>query len=243
VSVHGTILGFRPALWPTLIALPALALTLALGTWQVERLAWKRALISTIESRLAAEPVALPGHDIDGAAWEYRRVTLVGRFRHDQEIHLLAHSGRGNLGYQIITPLQRPDGGFVLVSRGWVPSANKDPATRPAGQLAGDVAVHGLVRKPWRQGWFVPDNDPGANQWFHGDIDSMLRHIGVAGPRIFVDADARPNPGGLPIGGQTRLNIPNNHLQYAVSWYGAALALSVIYFVWHRQQGRWGRAQ
>jgi surfeit locus 1 family protein len=240
--MRGAILGFRPALRPTLITVPIVALMLALGTWQVERLIWKRALIGTIESRLRAEPVALPEHDIEGAAWEYRRVTLVGRFRHDQEIHLLAHNGRGNLGYHIIAPLQRPDGGVVLVNRGWVPSANKNPATRALGQLAGEVTVHGLVRKPWRQGWFVPDNDPTTNQWFHGDVDAMWRHLnvagGVVGPRVIVDADAGLNPGGFPIGGHTRLTMPNNHLYYAITWYGAALALLAIYVVWHRQQGR-----
>jgi surfeit locus 1 family protein len=232
-----TLLGFRPALGPTLFTLPALLVLLALGTWQLERLAWKRDLIARLETRVAAAPVALPAGPLAPEEWEYRRVSVEGRFLHEGELHLLAHNPRGSLGYQVITPLERADGGgFVLVNRGWVPTANKDPATRGPGQVAGTVKVGGVVRKSWRRGWFVPDNEPGRNLWFFADVPAMLAQAGLSGPPLFVEADAAPNPGGLPVGGQTRLDIPNNHLQYALTWYGFAVALVVIYVLWHRRR-------
>lgn len=231
--------GFRPAFWPTAIALPMLAALLALGTWQLYRLDWKRDLIARIEQRVNAPPVPLPVQIADPAAWEYRRVVVTGTFLHERELHVLGHTRRGNLGYHVVTPLRRTDGGgLVLVDRGWVPSDRKEPPARAEGQVGGPTAVEGIVRLPWPQGLFVPDNDPARNIWFWTDAAAMERAVGAALPPLLVEAGPAPNPGGLPVGGQTRLQIPNNHLQYAMTWYGMAVALVVIYVVWHRQRAR-----
>jgi surfeit locus 1 family protein len=230
---------FRPLLWPTLFTVPAIVVLIGLGVWQLERLEWKLGIIANIESRTGLPPIALPPNDaIDPDALEYRPVTVRGRFQHEKEMHLIAASRRGNSGYQVITPLERADGGTVLVNRGWVPKEKVDPATRSEGQLPGEVTVTGLVRKPWHQGWFVPDNNPERNIWFYGDAQAMARHAGVDAPPVFIEADATENPGGFPIGGQTRLNIPNDHLGYALTWFGFAVVLAVIYFVYHRREGR-----
>ncbi len=230
---------FRPALWPTLFTIPALITLVALGTWQVERLAWKNGILATIEANTKLPAIPLPpNHGIDPQALEYRPVTVTGTFRHDKEVHLLATTKRGNTGYQVIVPLDRADGGTVLVNRGWVPTARRDPASRPESLTAGQVTVTGLLRKSWQQGWFVPDNEPSRNVWFYGDAEAMARHMGVTAPPVFVEADATPNPGGLPMGGQTRLDIPNNHLSYVLTWYGFALVLVVIYIAYHRREGR-----
>ncbi|SLN33301.1 SURF1 family protein [Oceanibacterium hippocampi] len=234
---------FRPLLWPTVIALPLFIVTLWLGTWQVQRLFWKTDLIQRIESGLAADPAPLPAGAIDPDDWFYRRVSVDGVFDHAAEIHLLAHAERGRLGYHVITPLERSDGGgWVLVNRGWVPEERKDPATRAEGQVAGVQHVDGVARKswkvPWLQGLILPDNDIAENLWFFGDIDQMAEHLGREVAPVFVEADGTANPGDWPRGGQTVVSVPNRHLEYAITWYGMAIALLVIYLLYHRKEER-----
>lgn len=230
---------FRPALWPTLITIPAILVLLGLGTWQVDRRAWKLDVIERIDTRMAAAPVALPAAGVAVDDWEYRRVTVSGALLHERSFYIVANSGVGRPGWHVVTPLARADGaGHVLVNRGFVAQELKEPATRAAGNPSGPVTVTGVVRKPWQQGWFVPDNDPVKNVWFYADAAAMWRHAGLTGPLLLVEADATPNPGDWPRGGQTRVSVPNNHLEYAVTWYSFALLLLIIYFVWHRKQGR-----
>lgn len=235
------ILGFRPAFWPTLFTIPALILLLVLGTWQVQRLFWKLELIESVETGLKAPPVTLPAGPLDPADWSYRPVTVRGSFDHSREFHLLAHSERGNFGYHIITPLKRSDApGWVLVSRGWVPADDKDPARRAAGQVSGEVTISGITHVPWGKGWFTPDNDLQRNLWYYGDAAGMLKAAGISdAPELFVDADASVTvPGGWPRSGHTRLNFTNNHLAYAVTWYSGVIVLAVIYVLWHRRRDR-----
>jgi surfeit locus 1 family protein len=234
-----TIFGFRPALWPTLFTIPALILLVTLGTWQAQRLVWKLDLIETVERGLKAEPVPLPAGSFDPADWAYRRVTVSGKFDHAREFHLLAHSERGNFGYHVITPLKRSDApGWVLVSRGWVPTEKKAAEDRPQGQVTGEVSVTGIARLPSGQGPFMPDNEPGRNLWYFGDAAGMLAQAGISdAPLLFVDAEASMSvPGGWPRPGHTRVNFPNNHLAYAFTWYSGAVILAVIYVLWHRRR-------
>lgn len=231
------LLGFRPTLWPTLFSVPAILILCGLGVWQLERLAWKRGIIEAIETRAGAEPVELPPlASIRPEAEEYRRFRVTGELLHEKEIHLLSHTHRGNLGYQLIVPLRRADGSHVLVNRGWVPADRRDPASRPETRVAGTVSVTGHLRRGWVQGWFVPDNEPARNQWFFADLEAMTRQMGIDAPPFFIEAGPTP-PGELPIGGQTRLKVPNNHLQYALTWFGFALILCVIYILYHRRPG------
>ncbi len=178
-------------------------------------------------------PAALP----DPAALEFHRVWVEGRFDHAHEMHLTSRFYRDKAGYQVVTPLIRADGSAVLVNRGFVPLANKDPATRAAGQVAGAVRVEGVVRLSAAPGAFTPANEPGANLWFYPDVAQMAAAASLSGVRpVFVEAGPEPNPGGLPIGGQTALDLPNDHLQYAITWYSLALALAVIYGLFCRRQ-------
>jgi len=120
----------------------------------------------------------------------------------------------------------------------------KDPATRAAGQLAGRVTVTGLARNPLpgKPSFIVPDNDPGSNVFFWKDIGAMAGSAGLPAGAVvlpfFVDAGAAENPGGWPVGGVTRLDLPNSHLQYAVTWYGLAAALAIVLALFLRRRGR-----
>jgi len=238
---------FRPTLWPTLFTIPTMVLLLGLGTWQLERLQWKQALIADRTERTGAPPIELPapGAPLSPAELDeldYRHAAAAGAFLHDKEMYLAARTMEGSVGFQIVTPLQMADGAVVLVNRGWVPDNRKDPAKRLEGQVAGTVTVDGAIRVPrqrnWLQGWLVPDNDPAKNFWFWNDLQAMGAYAAVPPDKlvpVYLEAGPAPNPGGIPIGGQTKVNLPNDHLQYAITWYLLAAALAVIYVLYHRQ--------
>jgi surfeit locus 1 family protein len=233
----------RPALWPTLISLPILVLSLSLGIWQMERREWKLDILDRLTANQAAAPLTLDellrG---DPLRHEYGRVKVVGTFLHDKEFHLAARSLKNKVGLQVVTPLKTDDGRIVLFDRGWIPSEKKEPAQRTEGQVAGRVELTGIVRRSQIKGRFVPDNAPDKNVWFQVDVPLMRQLAGASpDPRLdtfFLEADAAPNPGGVPIGGQTRLDIPNDHLQYAITWFLIALALAGVYLAYHWENGR-----
>ncbi|MGY6708670.1 MAG: SURF1 family protein [Rhizobiaceae bacterium] len=215
------------------------AILLSLGTWQVERLAWKEGLIATIDERIVAEPRPLTDIETRHATTrdvEYWPITLEGVFHHDRERHYLA-TWRGQSGFQVLTPLELADGRFIFVNRGFVPYDRKDPAGRPEGQVEGVVELSGLSRRaePEKPSIIVPDNDPAKNVFYWKDLSAMASSVGLADETVLpflVDADDAANPGGLPIGGITRIELPNNHLQYAVTWYGLAATLLVVIGAW-----------
>jgi surfeit locus 1 family protein len=178
----------------------------------------------------------------DPLRFEYGRVRVSGSFLHDREFYLAARSLKSKVGMQVVTPLRTDDGIIVLFDRGWIPSEKKDPARRAEGQLPGKVDLVGIVRRSQIKRQFAPDNDPARNFWFHVDVPVMRR---IAGGRpdpvldsFFLEADATPNPGGVPVGGQTRLDIPNDHLQYAITWFLIALAGAGVYLAYHWENGR-----
>ena len=141
-----------------------------------------------------------------------------------------------------MTPVRTDDGRVVLFDRGFVPQEQKDPARRAQGQLAGTVELTGIVRRNQEQRQFAPDNAPDRNVWFHVDVPLMRSMAGgKPDPKLdtfFLEADATPNPGGVPVGGQTRLDIPNDHLQYAITWFLIAAALAGVYLAYHWENGR-----
>lgn len=229
---------FRPAFWPTAITAVAVGLLLGLGTWQLERMSWKRELIAAIEAGLSKAPVELPAGAFEVRDFRYRRVTVSGRFLHQAEIHLAAHNARGAFGYHVITPLLRAGGGAVLVDRGWVPPGRKAADSRARGQVEGTVEITGIVRPPWPRGRFTPENDSARNFWFYGDIEAMAAHAGVVAAPVFVEADSSANPGGWPRGGQTRLTLTDNHLKYALTWYALAAVFAVIYVLHQRDSNK-----
>jgi surfeit locus 1 family protein len=233
----------RPALGPTLFTIPTLILCLGLSLWQMERREWKRGILDRIAENQAATPVSLDELvKGDPLVHEYGRAKLSGTFMNDREFYLAARSLKDDVGIQVITPVKTDDGRIVLFDRGFVPSPKKDPKTRPQGQIEGHVDLVGVVRRSQVQHRFVPDNDPGKNFWFHVDVPLMRKMAGgTPDPKLdtfFLDADATPNPGGLPVGGQTQLDIPNDHLQYAITWFLIALSLVGVYLGFHWENGR-----
>lgn len=230
---------FRPSFWPTAITVPAVLFMLALCLWQVQRMYWKEDLIAARQERSEAAPIPLPPMGADISAAEFRRVTLSGRFDHDREFFLAARSQNGNVGYWVVTPFVLGDGGgAVLVNRGWVPNEKKAPEARAEGQIAGDVVFDGIVRQPQHQSWFQPHNEPKNNMWFYLDPAEMAASSGLPVRQdLYLDAVKTDLPGGFPLGGQTRIHLPNDHLQYAITWGSLAVALIAIYFVYSYNGG------
>jgi len=223
----------RPRLWPTLLTVPSLVVLIGLGTWQLQRLAWKTDLLDRIEARMAAAPAPLPADLDDPAAWDYRRVTATGRFRPETTLHWVARTHDGQTGVDLITPLVRDDGTAVLVNRGWVPAETDPGAAPPPG---GTVAVEGVARVPPPRGWMRPDNDPAANVWYWVDLDAMAAAAGLDNPAPVLLQAADADPDALPVGGRTRVSIPNDHLEYALTWYGLAVVLVGVYVAYHRRR-------
>ncbi len=223
-----------------------IALLVGLGLWQLERRAWKEALIAKVEARVKAEPVGLDEAIIMARGGEdvsYLRVRVEGRFAHDQERYLYALSGN-EPGWHVITPLMTAGGKAVLVDRGFVPKALMGPTSRRAGQVEGLVSVAGLARPPEQQGLFVPDNAPDENRWFWRDLSAMASSLPPATRAnlapFFIDAEASSIPGGWPRGGETRLTFPNDHLQYAITWFLLAGCVLAVYLVYLRGRLRRG---
>jgi surfeit locus 1 family protein len=234
---------FRPLFWPTVFTVPVVLLCLGLGLWQIERLFWKRELISQRQAAVAAAPIVAPRSLEKARNLEFHPIIDEGVFLHAKEIFLGATSEAGRNGYQVLTPLQESGGRIVFVNRGFIPAELKDPAKRSDGQIAGAVRVQGLLRLPpaEKPAWFLPDNRADLNYWFWVDLPAMAAADGLdrVAP-FYIDADATPNPGGWPKGAVTRLALRNDHLQYAITWFSLAVALIVIYFLYHRRHVRSG---
>jgi len=233
----------RSVIGPAVSTVIVVGVLIGLGVWQLERRAWKWNLIETRTSRIAADPVALPpAADLKAPGlkkMEYRRVTLRGRFLHDREMLLSGRSWGGRLGYYVITPLTLRGGGAVLVNRGWVPLDRKDPKSRTQGQAEGEIALAGHLRAQPPKGTFSPNNDPAKNFWFQIDIAQMGKHAGLGDVRPFFIQAGEPAPsGGLPRPVPVRIDLPNDHLKYALTWFALAAAFVVIFVIWLKKRGR-----
>lgn len=206
---------------------------IALGIWQLERLQWKTALIASREAASTAEPMAIPARGDDLSGLDFRRARAAGRFDHAREMLLAARSMNGNPGYHLMTPFVMTDGRTLIVDRGWIPLQRKDPANRAEGQIAGETEVDGLIRLPRAQHWLEPDNDPANGTWFWVDLPALGKAARVpedALAPVYLEAGPAPNPGGFPIGGQSRIQLPNDHLQYAITWFALAVGLAGVWF-------------
>lgn len=229
----------RLSFWMTVCAVPSLIVLIGLGVWQVQRLEWKEALIADRMERMTGPAVALSAVPEAGwRAFELRSVRTRGVYRHEKSLEITSRTLKGRPGVHVITPLVLADGaGTVLVNRGWAPPKN----ARDAGEFrrpAGVVAVEGFLRAGAKTSAWVPDNEPANDIWFFADAPAMAKARGLDGVKPFV-IELAPTAAGLsgargyPIAGQTVTEIHNNHLQYAVTWFGLAATLVVIYVVYN----------
>lgn len=230
----------RALFWPALTALLAFVVLVFLGSWQLHRLAWKTDLLARVQSRAQGEAVSLSEATAiwnrDPREVEYQRIRLTGRFLHDGELYLYA-TLQGSYGWTVITPLM--EGAYLVpVMRGVVPEARKDPASRPQGQIAGDVDLVGRARLSEKPSFFTPAADPGRRTYFARDLD-VMRPLWEAvklkaAPKtawtpFFLELDGPAPPGGLPALSAGPIVLRNDHLGYAVTWYGLAVVLLAVF--------------
>ena len=222
-----------------LFTLLGVAILCGLGTWQVRRLAWKEGLIDMLHRRLAAQPEALPDRAswprLDAAQDEFRQVRFHAEIQPDRQarVYTAGSAFRRDIsgpGYWMFAPARLADGGVAVVNRGFVPEGRQDDLQAEA---AAPQDIVGVLRWPEPKSWLTPRGEPDRNLWFARD------HLAIAAAKgwgpvapFFIDQEAPVPPGGLPRPGPLTVNLPNNHLQYAVTWYGLALALVVVFGVW-----------
>ncbi|WP_082714695.1 SURF1 family protein [Kordiimonas lacus] len=231
--------GFRPGLPLTICAQLGMIVLVGLGTWQARKVGPKTDLLASIEAGLAAAPIQLPVHLDDPTTLNYHRVAFAGTVLDRAPVKVFATSLSGKSGYHIYAPVRKHHGMVVAVNFGWVPFHQKEMPALPSG----DITVTGVLRTSATPGSMTPPNDAAGGNWFTADVHEMAAHWGLRTKeyyhfRVFSDhvgaADA------LPQGGQVRVDIPNDHLQYAITWYGLALTLLGVYIAFGFKRGREG---
>jgi surfeit locus 1 family protein len=243
---HGT----RRRTWLGLLipALLVFAALLSLGTWQLRRKAWKEDLIATLAERLAAPPSALPVPStwprLDRAGDEYRRVKFSAQFEPGKAALVFATASAfrpdvSGFGFWVFAPARLADGGVVIVNRGFVPTKLADPNVRYDEPRSGMLDITGVMRWSDTRQWFTPKDNPAQNVWFVRDpaVIAAAKDWGSVSP-FYVEQESPSPESGWPRPGKIVVNLPNNHLQYAVTWYGLALALAAVYLVFVGRQVR-----
>uniref|UniRef100_A0A3P9JII3 SURF1-like protein n=1 Tax=Oryzias latipes TaxID=8090 RepID=A0A3P9JII3_ORYLA len=219
--------------------------TFGLGTWQVKRRQWKMGLIDDLHRLTTEEPIPLPPDPNEVNKLEYRRVRVRGRYDHSKELYIMPRSpvdpekeareagslsSSGETGANVVTPFQCINLGItILVNRGYVPRQKIRPETRMKGQVEDEVEVVGIIRLSENRKPFVPNNDVERNCWHYRDLEAMS-HVTGAAP-IFIDADFGSTIPGGPVGGQTRVTLRNEHMQYIITWYGLCAATTYMWYI------------
>jgi len=232
---------------PTFFALAGIAILVALGIWQLDRKVWKENLIATLTARLSQMPHALPARatwpNLTQADNEFRRVSFPAEFIPGQQalVYTAGSAFRPDVhgpGYWVFAPARLAGGSLVIVDRGFVAFDRKDAASiSPSGV----VDIVGVMRWPETRGLFTPADEPQNNVWYLRDPAAMAKAHGwtVAAP-FYIEQESPVPEGGLPKPGKLVVDLPDNHLQYAITWFGLALGLAGVYvaFVARRVAGR-----
>ena len=225
----------RGLLIPGLFVLVALAVLLALGFWQVERLAWKENLIASLDRRISAPPVALPPSkdwpNLSQDASEFRRVTATVEYLDRPRAYV--YTGGSALrpdikapGYFVFAPARLSTGDTVVINAGYV--SDRDHPWPPTN---GEIA--GYLRWPEARSPFVSDHDAAGSIWHVRDHRLMAERLGwLDVPPFYIDLESPVPPSGLPKPGPLTVKLHNDHLGYAITWFGLATVLVVVFLLW-----------
>jgi len=231
---------------PTIAVIVGVAVLCGLGVWQVQRKAWKENLIATLNARLARPPVDLPPRtawkDLKPDGHEWRRVAFPAEFIPGQEalVYTAGSPFRPDVkgpGYWVLAPARLAGGSVVVIDRGFIPLDRKDAASHAPRPGLTDIV--GVLRWPETSGSFTPGADVNGNVWYARDIKAIAasKRWPSYAP-FYIEQEAPVPPGGLPKPGRLVVNLPDNHLQYAITWFGLALGLTGVYLVWLVRRGR-----
>ena len=226
----------------TVFTLAGVAILIGLGIWQLDRKVWKENLIATVTARLDRAPEDLPPREnwpqLVPAGNEFARVKFPAEFLPGEEalVYTAGSAFRPDVqgaGYWVFAPARLAGGSVVLVDRGFVPADRKDPATRAQGTPQGVVDIVGVMRWPEARGMFTPADEPQNNVWYLRDSKAIAaaKKWDTAAP-FYIEQETPMPPGGWPKPGKLVVALPDNHLQYAITWFGLALGLAGVYAVW-----------
>lgn len=217
---------WRRLVLPLLVVLPVFVVLLGLGTWQLQRFAWKSDLLARIAAVEAAPAVPLPA-----APEPFAKVFVTGRFDHAREALLGLEVRSSTLGARLLTPLLREGDEPILVDRGWVPMRRDGPIARPEGEQQ----VIGFILSGETAGIFAATDDVAGRHFYTFDPAAIGTALGL--PRVAPFGLVVLGEGaGLPQPARLLPRPPNNHLGYVVTWYGVAAALVAVFAVWARRR-------
>ncbi len=205
----------RRLFWPLFFGILGTVVLVSLGTWQLQRLTWKEGVIAEINARIASDPVALP-NPIDVRRDKYLPVAASGTITED-EIHLLASTRDAGAVYRLVSAFETDGGRRIMIDRGWIKTVDKE-AARPAH----DVDVVGNLHWPDERDSFTPANDVEGNIWFARDVDQMAEVLNTEPVLLIVREDSDKGAIATPLPVDTAA-LPNNHLEYVLTWYGLAI--------------------
>jgi surfeit locus 1 family protein len=233
-------IAFRPLPGLTIATLVALAILIGLGTWQLQRRVEKHALLDQIASRQHAPPAPIEILLATGDYAAHRATTAQGTFDHAAESYVYAprpNEGAARPGFKVITPFRLLSGGLILIDRGWVDERHKSPASRKNGQTDGETEIEGRLRPSSRPGPFTPPPDIATRTFYQRDGVAIAKALELKlASTLILEAATRTDGGPEPLASE--LNIPDNHLQYAITWFALAVVLVVIYLSVHASRGR-----
>lgn len=231
---------FRPGAAATLATFCALAVLVSLGIWQLRRMDWKHALIARVDRQLAAPPVELVRVPAEPADLDWRRVRIRAVMLEDRSFARGLEAVAGEPGARLVTPARLPDGGLVLVDRGFVSERDLPPHTPPSMRADGPVVVEGVARSlaDMRPGWFTPADDPAHLRFWRLDPEPLRALLGEDPPALLIVAERAEPPHILGRVQPVRPQFRDPHLGYAATWFGLAGALLVIYVLFGIARGR-----
>jgi surfeit locus 1 family protein len=232
--------------WPAAFTIAVCAISLGLGFWQLKRRETKHDLIAAIAARSTAppEPLADVGQwpHLRPADYEYRHVTIEGRFLPGKTILLFRPSGPGPAvlkepGYDVLTPLHIASGAYVIVDRGFVPQTLIDSIALGERESSDPIRITGLMRAPETRSLFTPADDLARGRAFARDPEAIATFFGLEPAAAFsIDAEASGEPHLWPRAGSTELRLPDNHLAYALTWFGLAATGAAVFCAYVRGQ-------
>ena len=233
---------FRPLLWPTIFSIIIFALLFSFGTWQVKRLFWKEALIERYITQSQSNPIKNPSKLDLSNINEFKSVELSGSFSHKDEVYITGKTYEGNAGFHVITPFNLSNNKIILINRGWVSEGYRNPKKRKFSLVEGQIVLKGIIRFPQKKGYFVPENDGNNGFWFTIKPNEIINFLNLTSNQVinnyYIDALRQGEKLTLPIGVTGKPKLRNQHLSYAVTWYGLALSLLFVYFSYHVSSGR-----
>ena len=210
----------------------AMIILLSLGTWQLERLRWKSHIISTMNKHISLSPKEINASVInDIKNYNYRRIKLEGTYIYNKNITIYSKVLNGKVGRHLIIPFKTKFG-YILINKGFIPKDyNIDLAF---AEKAKNISINGIVKFQQNINYFTPKNNLITNEWYYINLDEISKFLNIPLMDFYLIEEDNPKER-YPVGSQYNLKVPNDHLQYAITWFSLAIALSIfMHLLWRK---------